>query len=199
MNKFQQIYFDIISQQAQHKSQAKFANLLKMIDNNDVEEIQSKYDKFNGDPITGNSSSVFTDYEFPNSVLQKIQLTNGKYVTYLKINGDIDVGYDWHPAEAQTWDYPGCAAGIDSIGPISYPFSKNLNDKNNDKCFQLTICDFNDNEKEIKFSELSTQDKNIIISEIMNYFESDEFYQELEQKLTNQQDDYDDYDYDDRW
>lgn len=209
---YQKTYLDIIKQQQQKPVQAKpvitpvqkskepkkFLNLLKRVKYDDSDNIKAPNYKFGGQRLkysNYSSEETLEDYVIPDDFLEDIQLTNECSPYSIYVNGPIEIQYSFQPYEPRTWDYPGCDACVDDIGDISFPFSFDLNDKKNNEILQIEIYHKDTDEIEkVQFTELPVKDKKIILHSIVEYFESQKFYQQFNELILNKEDNYDGYD-----
>ena len=210
MKTFEKVYYNIITEQSQQvqkqqeqieKVPTKYQNLLNRTNKLDFDNIFNKNDVFGNQPLK--SSKYYEQYdiedlEIPDSFLQKVELTDDKYIAYLKINGTTSIQYSWQPYQPRTWDYPGCDAGIDDIGNFGFPFYKDPNNKENNQVFEIIIYTEDDQQIKAKFTQLSLKDRYIIFSTIIQYLESDDFREMLNEEIIQYKSDsyYDYYDED---
>lgn len=177
---FKDIYLQLITQM----NNQNISNISQNMQNDfDLDKIFSKDDGFVNKPLKYTSSKYVGYHTLDKIQLDvDIQLDNGYHLWYIKLFGPIEIEFGWSPYQPQTRDYPGNPGGLQEISAVNWPFTKNLNDKNNDKVFELLI-DTGSQEVTNKFSELSIKDRYIIFEKLTEYIQSEQFFENFNEIL----------------
>ena len=203
---YQKIYLNLIKQQQEQdaksasipttpvKQPKKFKNLLKRVKHDDSDQITIPRYKFGGKGLEWEGLDycyeTLDKHQFSDNYEQDdIQLSNYKRVYDILIDGPIEFKFSWHPEEPQTWNYPGRSEGITDIYDFSFPFTYSLSDPKNNDIIKIYMYDEEtDEDCDVKFTELSTKDKKIVLNAIIKYFQSSEFQQWFENYLIEKRD-----------
>lgn len=183
---FKDIYLQLITQM----NNQDVSNISQNIQTEyDLDKIFSKYDGFANKPLKYTSSKYVGYHTLDQIQLEvDIQLDNGYHLCYIKLFGPIEIEFGWSPYQPQTWDYPGNPGGLQEISAVEWPFTKNLNDKNNDEVFELSI-DTGSQEVTNKFSELSIKDRYTIFGKLKEYIQSEQFFEDFNEILQKYEED----------
>lgn len=174
---FKDIYLKLITQM----NNQDVSNISQNMQNDfDLDKIFSKYDGFANKPLKHASFSSQIGYHTLDQIQIEvdIQLDNGYHLCYIKLIGPIEIEFGYSSYQPQTWYYPGNPGGLQDITAVRWPFTKDLNDKNNDKVFELLI---NTGSQQVtnKFSELSIKDRYTIFEKLQEYTQSEQFFEEF--------------------
>lgn len=174
MNKFEKLYNKIICQMCQMlQSTASSINdkINLLFDESDLFVDSKKLQ--NNDKIKNKKDKEYINYNF--GIEPSLILSDNSKCFYLELTKPIQISYDY------------ISDGEFEPGYRSFPFSKDLNNKSNDKIndeiFHIDVETEEGQNKVLLFSTLSQEDKYKIIKAIIDYLDSKDFSEDFNQQV----------------
>lgn len=175
MNKLQNAYMQVITEMNQKR--------ISQVAQHIAFDMQKVKQLFKGDGFYNTQTTAYgqdgwiqLSVQLPN----QIRLSDGRYVNVVFTQQSIS--FHWDPGQnGGRWD-PSWDPYLQSVGGIDHAFSNDINDVQNDQVIQIQ----DQNKKQIKFSQLSINDRYQIWKAYDQYLKSNKFRQWLQREVIRQ-------------